>query len=120
MIPVHLPQTSSSIHGCLSILITWSTTEDAVLLYLVLDHVLLVAIDPSRRGSRAAPAKGEVGSHPILPCPTTHRGGVHSPAEYSEISTGLFVSFDQNAWEVKTMLFTSRQTILPPAPAPPR
>jgi hypothetical protein len=33
---------------------------------------------------------------------------------------GLFVSFDQDVWEVRTMLFTPRQTIPVPGSAPPR
>lgn len=33
---------------------------------------------------------------------------------------GLFVSFDQHAWDVRMMLFTPRQKIPPPEPAPPR
>jgi hypothetical protein len=33
---------------------------------------------------------------------------------------GLFVSFDEDVWEVRTMLFTPRQTIPTPQPAPPR
>jgi hypothetical protein len=33
---------------------------------------------------------------------------------------GLFVSFDENVWEVRTMLFTPKQTIPAPESAPPR
>ena len=33
---------------------------------------------------------------------------------------GLFVSFDQDVWDVTTMLFTPRQKIPPPESAPPR
>jgi hypothetical protein len=33
---------------------------------------------------------------------------------------GLFVSFDEDIWEVRTMLFTPKQTIPKPQDAPPR
>ncbi len=41
-----------------------------------------------------------------------------SPAFFYE--EGLFVSFDRDVWEVRTMLFTPRQTIPAPGSAPPR
>ena len=33
---------------------------------------------------------------------------------------GLFVVFDSDVWDVETMLFTPKQRLPPPAPAPPR
>jgi hypothetical protein len=46
--------------------------------------------------------------------------GEQSGAPAFMYEEGLFVSFDQNAWDVKTMLFTPKQTIPPPVSAPPR
>jgi hypothetical protein len=46
--------------------------------------------------------------------------GEQSGAPAFMYEEGLFVSFDQDAWEVKSMLFTPKQTIPPPEAAPPR
>lgn len=45
--------------------------------------------------------------------------GAQSGAPAYMYEEGLFVSFDQEGWDVTTMLFTPRQTI-PPESAPPR
>jgi hypothetical protein len=62
-------------------------SEDPVLLHEVLDHVLLMAVDPAREGHEQHLQAGDIGRHgPIVPClipdPVTGSG----PAEFSDIS----------------------------------